>query len=173
MKLWPMTRFDISDVVWHPVVTLIRYSMVTRQGVSHMGVDCPRTSLQLYGLTIIVWGTKIVWVEYYVMAALIFTRNATRFRESLAAILDDVIWSESLESRTWYPYERPRSSQYTCGFVVITVSADGLAPLGARASAGNVMTNVGFRIDRHFNTLRPRQNGRHSPDGILKRIFLN
>ena len=33
-------------------------------------------------------------------------------------------------------------------FIVITVPADGLAPLGAKPSAGSVMTHLGFRIDK-------------------------
>ena len=39
-------------------------------------------------------------------------------------------------------------------FVVTTVPADGLAPLGARASAGTVMINFRSRLYRSINTWR-------------------
>ena len=35
------------------------------------------------------------------------------------------------------------------------------------------MWDVMTRIWHHFNTLRPRQNGRYFPDDIFQRIFLN
>ena len=58
---------------------------------------------------------------------------------------------------------------------VRTIPATGAAPLGGRASAGTVVTIVGFHIYTGSapNTLRPRQNGRHFPDDIFNCIFLN
>ena len=52
---------------------------------------------------------------------------------------------------------------------LLTVSADGLALLGARISAGPVIQWYLHCI----KTLRPRQNGHHFPDDIFKYIFLN
>ena len=56
----------------------------------------------------------------------------------------------------------------TSGIVVHIVTADDLAPFGASTSVGEVVKHFVA-----FNTLRPRQNGRHFPDDIFKWIFLN
>ena len=61
-----------------------------------------------------------------------------------------------------------KASKFITGkhhLIVSTIPADGSALFGARTSAGAVITML--------KTLRPRQNGRHFPDGILKCIFLN
>ena len=62
---------------------------------------------------------------------------------------------------------------YNC--VVTVVPANGLALLGARASAVTVMTELRFCfiMELALNTLRPRQNGRHFADAIFKCIFLH
>ena len=53
--------------------------------------------------------------------------------------------------------------------------ADGHVELGARPSAGTMITKFGSIVyaGLTLNSLRPRQNGRYNADGILKCIFLN
>ena len=48
-----------------------------------------------------------------------------------------------------------------------------LSSSGAGTSSDTVMTKFGSYIYAGFNTLRPRQDVRHFPDGIFKGIFLN
>ena len=50
-------------------------------------------------------------------------------------------------------------------YAVSTLAGDGVASFCARSSANKMMAM--------FNTLRPRQNGRHFTDGIFKGIFMN
>ena len=59
--------------------------------------------------------------------------------------------------------------------IVSTVAADVLAPLGARPSAGTVMTMSGSRIHKGqvLNSSPPGQNGGHFADDSFKGIFMN
>ena len=50
---------------------------------------------------------------------------------------------------------------------VIFEPGDGLVTLDTRASAATTLT------EDELTHIRPRQNGRHFPDTIFKRIFLN
>ena len=71
-----------------------------------------------------------------------YTRSAVRFHESLAAILNDGIWSTIVTCNHWSPKKLERRTHDY--FVVNTMPADDLAPTGARSSAGTVMTKFRF-----------------------------
>ena len=57
---------------------------------------------------------------------------------------------------------------------VNNIVTDGLVMWGAMASTATVLIlNIPASAVEGVNTLRPRQYGRHFPDDIFKRIFLN
>ena len=90
------------------------------------------------------------------------TRNSARFREILSAILNDVIRSPNRKWKPWWPEIPGRISIYVqlcCQHCVCWWPA------------GTVMTKF-VSHTYAFNSLRPRQNGRHIPDDHFKRIFL-
>ena len=70
---------------------------------------------------------------------LLNTRSTKRFCEMSSAILKIVVWIYSLA----------QSEQIMSDFLIISVTADVLAPLGARASAGTGMNKI---ADTYWNT---------------------
>ena len=65
------------------------------------------------------------------------TGSAATFRKISMAILNDVIWLRGVTRNHWNLEKRRRNKS---NFFTGNVSADGLAPLSARPSAGTVMT---------------------------------
>ena len=61
--------------------------------------------------------------------------------------------SDNSGGHVGFQWVKPKNCAHSSCFVVVTC---GLLP-----------------VDYIFNTLRPRQNGRHFPDDIFKSIFLN
>ena len=67
-------------------------------------------------------------------------------------------------------------ASYIIGYIVITMTADGLSLTGTRPSAGTVMTKLRSHICTCLTlegTSRLKQNGRHFADDTFKCIFLN
>ena len=71
------------------------------------------------------------------------TLKCRKISRDLTAILNDVIWSTWIIQNHRQPQELRENK---CRFIVNTVPADDLAPPGARASAGTVMTIFESRI---------------------------
>ena len=74
------------------------------------------------------------------LSSTINIRSAERFFENSSAILNDVTRSRKV------PQQHLKAKTFRGEYVAITVPDDGLAPWGARASAGTVMTRCGSRI---------------------------
>ena len=82
---------------------------------------------------------------------IVLVQSAKRFCIIFSAILNNVIWSN--KRRLKITYSQRHFIEIMHIFVVISVPADGLAPLGARTSAGTVMTKFGLVIyiwDQHL-----------------------
>ena len=72
------------------------------------------------------------------------TWSAKRFCIIFSVILNNVIWSNKRKLKITYSQRHFIEIMHI--FVVISVPADGLAPFGARTSAGTVMTKFGLII---------------------------
>ena len=80
----------------------------------------------------------IATTNHYVQMQSLYTCSVMRFLEILSAILNDIMLSKKVaRNHLWAKIFK----KIVCSFVVIIVPADGLAPLGARTSAGTMMTN--------------------------------
>ena len=64
----------------------------------------------------------------------------------MLTIWDDVIWSIKVIT------DSRKTAWKTCSFSISTVFADGIAPLGARPSAGTVMTKCASYVHMHTHT---------------------
>ena len=91
------------------------------------------------------WVSKCVLCGIHAAFQVLNTLSGLRFGGILLDILNDVKWSNEATHKHWHLVKICRKP---CNLIVWTVPADGLAPLGARTSAGTVMTIFGYCIHR-------------------------